>query len=91
MEALSMERDEIEDIKSREDQKIQVLLVRPHYWPLSSLGVFLTDSGESCCHLIAIAWLERTGKLFSFISLHLHKGIWGQKCGIPEPQSWKWF
>ncbi|ELK11164.1 Tripartite motif-containing protein 15 [Pteropus alecto] len=28
LEALSMERDEIEDIKSREDQKIQVLLTR---------------------------------------------------------------
>lgn len=68
LEALSMQRDEIEDIKSWEDQKIQVLLVRPHYCPLSFWGVFLTESGESCCRLIAIAWLERTGKLFSFIS-----------------------
>lgn len=30
MEALSMERDEIEDIKNREDQKLQVLLVKGH-------------------------------------------------------------
>lgn len=75
-----MEGEEIEDRKSREDQKFQMLLVKSFWAPCS--GGFLSRLG---------AWQVRRGKLFSFTSLCGHKGIWGQGFGIPEHHSWKWF
>lgn len=41
MGALSMERDEIEDIKSQEDQKLQMLLVKLTSLATFSFGGFL--------------------------------------------------
>lgn len=76
-----MERDEIEDTKCREEQKIQELLVKATPLATFSFRELLNRLSQSC-HPACLAWLKRTSKLFSFLFLPPLEGIWDLRVSL---------